>query len=101
MTTQREILALGKKHESQAAVRVLLGSIAESQVAVKQALGTVRAMTETLERASMAEEGFSLSPDHSDLVAQAAKASAGMAKIYQDMFNLACVLQALGEDISY
>jgi hypothetical protein len=101
MTTQSELVQLAQKHADNPAVSILLTSLTESKHMAEQALGATQAICGSYAEAVKGTPGFAVSYDPSDLAKFASKAVAGIARMSADYSNLACVLQRLGEDISY
>ncbi len=101
MTKQHELIALGEKHNANPGVAAVLLSITEAQAIAKGNLGIVKTASETLALAAAFVPGYGVSPDHSDFVANAAKAAAALSVLNANCLTLATLLQALGEPISY
>tara|TARA_B100001105_G_scaffold77022_1_gene60910 strand:- start:4179 stop:4490 length:312 start_codon:yes stop_codon:yes gene_type:complete len=100
-TTQAQLLELAKKHAENPVVTALRTSLLESKNIAAAAHQGLEGHLEAQRHAIAGVPGFSVTIDNSDFVATAAKASAALSRMAGDYLTLACVLQALGEDISY
>lgn len=101
MTTQAELLQMAERHTSDKAVRLLLMSLSEARVQAQQHLTYMESASKVLQLAVKASEGFSVSHDHSEYVQRAAKACACAQRMANDFVTLACILEHLGESVSY
>lgn len=101
MTTQAELLQLAEKHKDNPAVRILLTSLTQAQDQAIQRLKATISMAGTLEKGVQLHPGYAVSNDPSSFVATAAQASAAIAGMSADLMSLACLLENLGEQISY
>ncbi len=100
-TTQAQLLELAKKHPDNVAVGALLLSLQEGRMIATQGIGAVEAFIGIARRALDGQEGYSISHSQTDMAANATKAAVGLARMAADYCTLACVLQALGEDVCY
>lgn len=104
MTTQADLIALANKHIDNPGVKVLLTSIKDAQMQAQSRLQSSRLCNANLLAA------VSLNPNSAshvsntmanELAAYAAQAAAYMHIMSSDLMNLACLLEKLGEEISY
>lgn len=101
MNAQAKLLELAQKHRENPAVSTLLTSLLECRTVANQHLDLMCSMAAVRSAALEGREGYTVPYDNSDLVTASAKASGALSRMAGDFSNLACVLQALGEDIHY
>lgn len=101
MTTQAQLVELAMKRQDNPGVRALLLSLTEAKTQLQLAKTQLNAAGQAVDYALAGEPDFSIPLDSSHIVVSAAKMSAAMTRMASDYINLATVLQALGEDISY
>ena len=99
---QYEVVELAQmKYGENPLVSPLLVTLMEARAIASQndVAGYSTAMLEVLRKPS--EAGRSIPLSNSDLVTSAAKMASALDLYARTVLNLACVLQALGEDFSY
>lgn len=102
MTTQAELIKIGKRHaQNNPTVQMLVESIEQGQSTAQKQLRSVETMAATLFRTTCFQGDDHLGPESMNLVIEAAKASANLTAVKIALGHLAAVLYALGEPIAY
>lgn len=100
MTTQAELLQLAEKYADNPAVKVLITSIKEATTQLKLNLKSAKLRIEIFEDA-LEKEDQDITGDFSHYAAYSSRIMGGVTRLTSDYMNLACILEMLGEKISY
>lgn len=101
MNIQAQLLELAEKHESNPGVSALVKTIQENLATVLVRLSAVRSSCDYYEKGARLTKFYGIPRDGVNLVQNAALVSSSMSVIFSACLDLATVLEALGEDVSF
>lgn len=102
MTTQTELMALGAANQEKSpAIRAVMTAICDAQTQARVALGALGEQARVRREGVDFQEGYSVMPDNTDVVAAASKAAASMTLIASYLVTLSSLLTQAGVEHSY
>ena len=101
MTTQAELLELAKKYRNNSGIRLILLSLSEARQEAEKNIELISPRLESFKLGIHAENGHGVHRNQSEFVMASYKLAASMEHMASDFFNLATILEGLGEEISY